>query len=277
MEQIDGHRVSLSRRIARGIAHGLISYHQSHEMISPFAISATGTSKDKGSLSSTAFRIPETRNAKCKSHPGAFRYFGYRDVKRQRVIPPLHRESPKPETRNVKAAQEPFRHFGYRDSRDKGVFLHCIGNPRNPKCEKRPKAISAFRLPGLQRDKGSLFHCIGNPETRNAKCKSAQKPFRHFGYRDFKRQRGRSSTASGIPETRNAKCKSRPGAISAFRLPGLQRQRGVPPLHRESPKPETRNVKAPKSHFGISATGTSKTKGSLLHCIGNPRNPKREM
>jgi hypothetical protein len=36
MEQIDGHRVSLSRGVARGLVHGLISYGQSHEMISRF-------------------------------------------------------------------------------------------------------------------------------------------------------------------------------------------------------------------------------------------------
>jgi hypothetical protein len=135
MEQIDGHRVGLSHGIARGIAHGLISYHQSHEMISPFAFSATGTSKDKGVLSSTAFRNPETRSAKCKSAQKPFRHSGYREFKRQ---------------------GSPFR-------------LHCIGKPRNPKmkCKRRPKAISAFRLPGVQETRGAFFHCISKP--RNPK------------------------------------------------------------------------------------------------------------
>jgi hypothetical protein len=50
MEQIDDHRVGLSRGIAQGIAHGLISYQQSREMINHFSISATGMSKDKRSF-----------------------------------------------------------------------------------------------------------------------------------------------------------------------------------------------------------------------------------
>jgi hypothetical protein len=72
MEQIDGHRVSLSRGVARGLAHGLISYGQSHEMISRFAISATGTSKDKGSLLHCSWN---RRNAKCEKRPGAVSAF----------------------------------------------------------------------------------------------------------------------------------------------------------------------------------------------------------
>jgi hypothetical protein len=64
MEQIDGHRVRLSHRVARGLAHELIFYGQNHEMMSHFDISATRISKDTGSLSSTAFRNPKTRNAK---------------------------------------------------------------------------------------------------------------------------------------------------------------------------------------------------------------------
>jgi hypothetical protein len=69
MEQINGHRVSLSHRVARGLAHGLISYGQSHEMIvvvrssrdtwrliKSVAISATGTLKYKGRLPSTHIR-----------------------------------------------------------------------------------------------------------------------------------------------------------------------------------------------------------------------------
>ena len=38
MEQINDHRVSLSRGIARGLAHGLISYGQSREVIIHFGI-----------------------------------------------------------------------------------------------------------------------------------------------------------------------------------------------------------------------------------------------
>jgi hypothetical protein len=48
MEQIDGYRVSLSHRVAQGLAHELISYGQNHKMKIHFSISATGTSKDKG-------------------------------------------------------------------------------------------------------------------------------------------------------------------------------------------------------------------------------------
>jgi len=50
MEQIDGHQVILSHGVARGLVHGLISYGKSHEMISCFIISATGTLKEKGSF-----------------------------------------------------------------------------------------------------------------------------------------------------------------------------------------------------------------------------------
>jgi hypothetical protein len=48
MEQINGHRVSLSHEIAQGLAHVLISYGQSREVISHFGILATGSSRDKG-------------------------------------------------------------------------------------------------------------------------------------------------------------------------------------------------------------------------------------
>jgi hypothetical protein len=98
MEQIDGHRVGLSHGIARGIVHGLISYHQSREMISPFTFSATG-----------------------KETKGCFL--------------PLHFETPKPEARNVKAPKSHFDIPATGSSRDKGSFFHCIGNPRNPKRE----------------------------------------------------------------------------------------------------------------------------------------------
>jgi hypothetical protein len=91
MEQINGHRVSLSHGIARGLVHGLISYGQSHEVISRFAISATGSSRDKG------------------------------------VSLPLHRESPKPKMR--KAPKSHFGISATESSRDKGAMLfHCIGN-----------------------------------------------------------------------------------------------------------------------------------------------------
>jgi hypothetical protein len=43
------------------------------------------------------------------------------------------------------------------------------------------------------------------------------------------------------------------------------------PLHRETLKPETRNVKVLRSHFGISATGTSKDEGLFSStALGNP-------
>jgi hypothetical protein len=184
---------------------------------SHFDISVTGTSKDKGFLSSTAFRNPKTRNAKSAQEP--FRHFGYRDFKGQRVALfhciskprnakcenhpgaistfqllglqrtkgcslPLHFETPKRKMRKV-----PRSHFGYRDFKGQRVALfHCISKPRNVKCEKRPGAISTFRLPGLQRTKGLLFHCISKP--------------------------------------RNAKCEKHSGAILTFRLPGLQRTKG---------------------------------------------------
>jgi hypothetical protein len=62
MEQINGHRVSLSHGIARGLEHGLISSGQSREVKSHFDIPAIGSSRDKGAAL------------------------------------PLHRESPKPKT-----------------------------------------------------------------------------------------------------------------------------------------------------------------------------------
>jgi hypothetical protein len=100
MEQIDGRRVSLSRRVARGLAHELISYGQNHEMMSHFSISATGTSKDTGSLSSTAFRNPETRNEKSVS--GTISTFRLPGLQRTRGISlPLHFETLKCKMRKV--------------------------------------------------------------------------------------------------------------------------------------------------------------------------------
>jgi hypothetical protein len=133
MEQINGHWVGLSHGIAQGIVHGLISYHQSCEMIS---------------------------------------HFGYRDVKRQKVVPPLHRESPKLETRNAKSVQDPFQHFGYRDlkeQRSSSSTASGIVETRNAKCESCPGAISAFRLPGCQVTKGRSSTASGIPETQNTK------------------------------------------------------------------------------------------------------------
>jgi hypothetical protein len=267
MEQIDGHRVSLSRRVARGLAHELISYGQNHKMMSHFGISATGTSKDKGSA--LFHCISKPRNAKCEKRPGAISTFRLPGLQRTKgSLSPLHFETPKREMR--KAPRSHFDISATGTSKDKGVSLfHCISKPRNAKCEKRPGAISAFRLPGLQRTKGSL-HCIEIPETRNPS---------------------------------KTKCEKRPGAISAFRLPGLQRTKGyciqtqtemrkAPrshfgisatgtskdislPLHFETPKREMR--KAPRSHFDISATGTSKDKGVSLTPLHFPETPKREM
>jgi hypothetical protein len=137
MEQIDGHWVSLSCGVAQGLAHGLISYGQSHEMKSHFGISATGNSKDTGSLFHC---IGKPRNAKCEN---PFRHFGYREFKRHGVSLPLHWET--------------------------------------LKCKMR-KDVSANSTTGTSKDRGSLFHCIEKP--RNAKC---EKPFQHFGYQDFKR------------------------------------------------------------------------------------------
>jgi hypothetical protein len=156
MEQIDGHRVSLSRRVARGLAHELISYGQNHKMMSHFAfrlpglqrtkgcslplhfetpkremrkaprshfdISATGGLQRTKGFSSTAFRNPETeRNAKNPETPQEpFRHFGYRDFKGQRVALPLHFETPKREMRKA-----PRSHFGISatgTSKDKGFL-----------------------------------------------------------------------------------------------------------------------------------------------------------
>jgi hypothetical protein len=105
MEQIDGHRVSLSHGVARGLVHGLISYGQSHKMIiRDFGYMAPDQARSTfrlpelqktGGLSSTASRNPKTQNVKCEK---LFRHSGYRDFEKQGVAPPLHRESPKPKT-----------------------------------------------------------------------------------------------------------------------------------------------------------------------------------
>jgi hypothetical protein len=124
MKQINDHRVGFNRGIARGITHGLISYRQSHKMISPFAFSATGTSKRQGVTPPLHFETPkpEARNVKApKSHFGILATGSSID---KGVTPPLHRESPKPETRNVsclrKVAHEPFSISAIGMSRDKG-------------------------------------------------------------------------------------------------------------------------------------------------------------
>jgi hypothetical protein len=62
MGQIDGHRVSLGRRVARGQAPELISYGQTHETIKPFRLS--GLRENRGSPPSTAFQIPEAETPK---------------------------------------------------------------------------------------------------------------------------------------------------------------------------------------------------------------------
>jgi hypothetical protein len=87
MEQIDDHWVSLSHRVARGLAHELIFYGQNHEMMSHFGISTTGTSKDTRSLSSTAFRNPKTRNA--KKRLGAISTFRLSGLQRTRDLTTL--------------------------------------------------------------------------------------------------------------------------------------------------------------------------------------------
>jgi hypothetical protein len=59
------------------------------------------------------------------------------------------------------------------------------------------------------------------------------------------------------------KCEKLLRAISVFQLPGLQRTQDLSlPLHFKTPKREMR--KSPRSHFGISATGTSKDTSSLF-------------
>jgi hypothetical protein len=61
------------------------------------------------------------------------------------------------------------------------------------------------------------------------------------------------------PEARNVKAPKSHFDISATR--SSRDKGGFCPLHFETLKPEARNVKAPKSHFGISATGSSRDKG----------------
>jgi hypothetical protein len=76
MEQIDGHRISLNRRVARGLAHGLISCGQSHKMIiCDFGYMAPDQAQSTfqllelqkiGGLSSTALGNPKTQNVKSR-------------------------------------------------------------------------------------------------------------------------------------------------------------------------------------------------------------------
>jgi hypothetical protein len=83
MEQIDGHWVSLSRGVAQGLAHGIISYGHSHEMIVVIR-----SSRDTWHMIRPSYD------------------FSYWDFERQGVAPPLHQELSKPETRNVKSPEE---------------------------------------------------------------------------------------------------------------------------------------------------------------------------
>jgi hypothetical protein len=89
-----------------------------------------------------------------------------RTSKNKGVAPPLHPESPKPKTRNVKVLESHFNILATKNSKDEGLFSSTAS---------------------------------GNPETRNVK--SDQNPFPHFSYREFKRQEIHSSTTSGNPET----------------------------------------------------------------------------
>jgi hypothetical protein len=121
-----GHGVSLFHCISKPQNAKCEKAPRSH-----FGISATRTSKDTGSLSSTAFRNPETQNA--KKHPRAISTFRLPGLQRTWGLSlPLHFETPKREMR--KSAQEPFQHFGYRDFKGHGVSLfHCISKSRNGK------------------------------------------------------------------------------------------------------------------------------------------------
>jgi hypothetical protein len=106
MEQINGHRVSLSHGVARGLMHGLISYGQSHEMI-VFVRSSQNT-----------WHLIKLDHD-----------FGYRDFKRNGVSHPLHWEIRK---------HEMISRFGISATgvlKDRGSFLPCIWNRQNMKCE----------------------------------------------------------------------------------------------------------------------------------------------
>jgi hypothetical protein len=101
-------------------------------MMSHFGILSTGTSKDKGLLSSTAFQNPETRNVKSAQEP--FRHFSYWNFKGQRGCSSTAFRNP--ETRNVKSAQEPFRRFGYRDFKEQRVSF-CVFSLGHPPWKKQ--------------------------------------------------------------------------------------------------------------------------------------------
>jgi hypothetical protein len=100
MEQIDGHRVSLSHGVAWDLAHGLISYGQSQEMIVVIQ-----SSQDTWHLI------------------GLGRDFSYRDFKRHRVSHPLHWETPKHEMISR------FNILANGTSKDRGSLFHCISKP----------------------------------------------------------------------------------------------------------------------------------------------------
>jgi hypothetical protein len=200
------------------------------EMIIPFVILATGTSKNKG------------------------------------VAPPLRQKSLKHETRNVKAVGSHFSILATGTSKNKGVVPPVHRESLKRETRKVSKSHFGISATGTSKNKGAvppLHRESPKTETRNAK--SVQEPFRHFSYRDFKEQRSISSTASGIAETRNAKCESCPGAISAFRLLGCQETKGRSSTASEIP--ETRNMKCEKRPRAISAfrlPGLQKTIGYSL-------------
>jgi hypothetical protein len=127
-------------------------------MMSHFDILA-GLQRTKG-CSSTAFRNPETRNAKSAQEPisatGTSKDKGF-----------LFHCILKP--RNAKCEKHPGAISATGTSKDKGFLFHCISKPRNTKCEKRPGAISTFQLPGLQRTWGLSLPLHRETETRNRK------------------------------------------------------------------------------------------------------------
>jgi hypothetical protein len=104
MEQIDGHWVRLSRGVARGLVHRLISYGQNHEMIM-----VVRSSRDPSRLI----------NLDCD--------FGYQDFKRHEVSHPFHWETLKHEMIIC------FSISTTGTSKDRGSLFHCIGKLQNAK------------------------------------------------------------------------------------------------------------------------------------------------
>jgi hypothetical protein len=137
-------------------ASGIAETVKCEKTKSHFRHLATGSSRDKGAALPLHQESPKPKMQKVpKSHFGISAIGSSRD---KGVSLPLHRESPKPEMRKA-----PRSHFGISATGDfKGQrvsLFHCISKPRNAKCEKRPGAISTFRLLGLQRTKG-CFLCF---------------------------------------------------------------------------------------------------------------------